>query len=597
MLDFKKNRLDYGKLLNPPEGFTMERAVATTYSLDLSTFLAIPVALFYNKNLDGKISEDRMDIFDAIQKTSDCITVYCQMGKIKPASINRLFSFLEDSIIEIMPGEAFKSFHPKLWIVRYKNQQREILYRIIVLSRNLTFDRSWDIAFCTEGFVSKKKITRANPIADLLVNLTQSGDFKDSVSFINDLRKTDFKISWPFDDYYFHPMGFENYTNPLQKQKWVDLIIVSPFLDKDTLKTFKANTSGNRYLFSRKEELDKIHLDELNGYTTYSFSQNIIDGEDHENVQEEADDEPLKQNLHAKIYIGTDNEGLTKWYVGSANCSQPAMLLNHEFLIGLSSTDNIVSVANMHEVLLAKDKDYKVFELYNRTTIEPIKSDEYDFRRALFQLLNYIAAPGNVNASCTLTQTEKTKYDIVINLKRNSILQSENLEMAFAPYGFKGDMQIINKEADYWFEGINIHHLSPFITWRIRNMANDQSKEFVTRISISLPPERRQEIFKSIIQDKQRFIQLIQFMLGANDSTELFRNSMEKPKAENYDGTTWFTDINMYEEMLLAASRNPDKLKEIGKLVDHLKIIGAEELIPIDFHDVWEIFKLFQYHE
>lgn len=68
MLDYKKNRLDYGRLLNPPEGFRLERAVATTYSLDLVTLLSIPVALYYQKNLDGKITEDRMDIFDAIQK-------------------------------------------------------------------------------------------------------------------------------------------------------------------------------------------------------------------------------------------------------------------------------------------------------------------------------------------------------------------------------------------------------------------------------------------------------------------------------------------------------------------------------------------------
>lgn len=599
MLDFKKNRLDYGKLLNPPEGFRMERAVATTYSLDLTAFLSIPVALFYNKNMDGKISENRMDIFDAIQKTSETITIYCQRGKIKqPENINRLFSFLEDSVVEILPDEAFKSFHPKLWIVRYKNQQKEILYRVIVLSRNLTFDRSWDVAFCTEGFVSKSINKKATALSDLVTHLIQFGDFNNSVSFINDLRKTDFQISKPFNEYGFHPMGFDIYKNPLHNQKWQDLIIVSPFLHKDTLKTLKANTSGNRYLFSRKEELDKIHLDDLKAFTSYSFSQNIIDGEDFENVQEEADDEPLKQNLHAKIYIGTNEQGQTKWYLGSANCSQPAMSANHEFLIGLNSADNLVSVANMLDVLLSKDKEYMVFEEYNRTAKEPVKSDEYDFRKDIFQLLYYITSPGNVTANCTLNQTEKTKYDIAINVKSNTIFQSDKLEFSFAPYGFKGDLQIINSDVGFLFEGIAIHNLSPFITWRIKNLTNDQTKEFITRIAITLPDDRRQEIFKSIIQDKDRFIQLIQFMLGANDSIDLFSNTKKKKsKAENADGTIWLTDINIYEEMLLAASRNPNKLKEIGKLVERLKTIGAEELIPTEFHDVWEIFKLFQPHE
>ncbi len=599
MLDFKKNRLDYGKLLNPPEGFIMERAVATTYSLDLTAFLSIPVALFYNKNMDGKISENRMDIFDAIQKTSDTITIYCQRGKIKqPKNINRLFSFLEDSVIEIMPDDAFKSFHPKLWIVRYKNQQKEILYRVIILSRNITFDRSWDIAFSTEGFVSKTINKKATALSDMVTHLTQFGDFNNSEPFITDLRKTDFQISKPFIEYDFHPMGFADYNNPLQSQKWQDLIIVSPFLHKDTLKTLKENTVGSRYLFSRKEELDKIHLDELKDFTSYSFSQNIIDGEDFDNVQEEADDETLKQNLHAKIYIGTDDKGQTKWYLGSANCSQPAMLANNEFLIGLNSVDNLVSVRNLLDVLLTKDKEYKVFEEYSRITKEPVLSDEYDFRKDIYQLLQYIASPGNFTATCSVNPTEKSKYDIAINIKTNTILQSDKLEFSFAPYGFKGDLQVINSNVDYLFEGIAIHNLSPFLTLRIKSIANEQNKEFITRIAISLPDERRQEIFKSIIQDKERFIQLIQFMLGANEGTDLFSNiQKKKSKAENADGTIWLTDVNMYEEMLLAASRNPDKLKEIGSLVERLKTIGAEELIPTEFHDVWEIFKLFQPHE
>jgi len=66
MLDFKKNRLDYGTLLMPPEGYELTHAVATTYSLDLYTLLAIPVALFYSKVLDGSFGENRFDVLESI---------------------------------------------------------------------------------------------------------------------------------------------------------------------------------------------------------------------------------------------------------------------------------------------------------------------------------------------------------------------------------------------------------------------------------------------------------------------------------------------------------------------------------------------------
>jgi hypothetical protein len=35
MLDVKRNRLNYGELISPPEGFELTKAIGTTYTLDL----------------------------------------------------------------------------------------------------------------------------------------------------------------------------------------------------------------------------------------------------------------------------------------------------------------------------------------------------------------------------------------------------------------------------------------------------------------------------------------------------------------------------------------------------------------------------------
>lgn len=43
VLDFRQDRLDYGRLLIPPEDHRLDRAIAVTYSLDLNTLLSIPV--------------------------------------------------------------------------------------------------------------------------------------------------------------------------------------------------------------------------------------------------------------------------------------------------------------------------------------------------------------------------------------------------------------------------------------------------------------------------------------------------------------------------------------------------------------------------
>ena len=599
MLDYKTDRLDYGRQLNPPPGFVMERAVATTYSLDLSAFLSIPVALFYKKNLDGKLSEDRMDIFDAIQKTSDTITIYCQKGKIKvPESANRIVSFIEDSVAEVLPADAHTAFHPKIWIIRYKNGEGDVLYRLIVLSRNLTFDRSWDVAFSMEGFVATNQNAKSQPLVDFVKHLTTYHDFNGSEVFIEDLGRVNFEIDEPFTDFLFHPIGFNDYQNPLNKETWEDLVIVSPFLDRSAIEKISRTTSGRKFLLSRKEELDKIHWDALRGFNkVYAFSNLIVEGEQYANVQEEADDIPMQQNIHAKLFIGHSSEETTKWFLGSANCSSPAMHRNQEFLIELVDAGKVSSVDQVLEIFLRKEQDLAFFSEYYRKEEEPTDSDEYDFRQAIYNLLSFLEKPANFEVTCTPGEETSNKYDIGVLLHPHDVFNQRDLEFYIAPYGWKGDLAPVRTRDMIMFKGIAIHHLSPFFIWKVVYPAKNQEKEFITRLQINLPAQRKEAIFKSIIQDKERFIQFIQFLLGANDDNLFFHGDQQKPVNKQTDKGWLNMSAHMYEEMLIAAARNPDKLRDVERLIQRLKTHKAENVIPDDFNMIWDVFKQMLPHD
>lgn len=599
MLDYKTDRLDYGRQLNPPPGFVMERAVATTYSLDLSAFLSIPVALFYKRNLDGKLSEDRMDIFDAIQKTSDTITIYCQKGKIKvPESANRIVSFIEDSVAEVLPADAHTAFHPKIWIIRYKNGEGDVLYRLIVLSRNLTFDRSWDVAFSMEGFVATNQNAKSQPLVDFVKHLTTYHDFNGSEVFIEDLGRVNFEIDEPFTDFLFHPIGFNDYQNPLNKETWEDLVIVSPFLDRSAIEKISRTTSGRKFLLSRKEELDKIHWDALRGFNkVYAFSNLIVEGEQYANVQEEADDIPMQQNIHAKLFIGHSSEETTKWFLGSANCSSPAMHRNQEFLIELVDAGKVSSVDQVLEIFLRKEQDLAFFSEYYRKEEEPTDSDEYDFRQAIYNLLSFLEKPANFEVTCTPGEETSNKYDIGVLLHPHDVFNQRDLEFYIAPYGWKGDLAPVRTRDMIMFKGIAIHHLSPFFIWKVVYPAKNQEKEFITRLQINLPAQRKEAIFKSIIQDKERFIQFIQFLLGANDDNLFFHGDQQKPVNKQTDKGWLNMSAHMYEEMLIAAARNPDKLRDVERLIQRLKTHKAENVIPDDFNMIWDVFKQMLPHD
>lgn len=597
MLNIKKNRLDYGLILNPPQGFELERAVATTYSLHLTALLSVPVALFFNKRMDGKASEDRIDIFDAIQKTSDAITVFCQKGKVTgPKNINKLFSFLEESVVEVLPQNAHQSFHPKIWVIRFKDQNSTLLYRVVVLSRNLTLDRSWDIAFYTEGLVGKKNVSANTPVADYVKYLSQLKDFENAEQFIKDLKRANFVSTPMFENLNFYPMGFGNYKNPLKEQQWKELLIVSPFLDKATLLHFASKSCGKKYLFSRKEELDKIDLAVLSNYETFMFSQHIVEGEYFEELQEEVEDERMLQNLHAKIYIGKEPNGNIKWYLGSANCSDAAMQRNEEFVVSMSSKSGVASVKSTLDTLTNFDGKLKIFEPYERTAEEKATSDEFDFRMSAHALLSFLLNQENIKISCVPESEETGKFSLHIQFQKMNFLQ-DDLLFEFKPYSWNRDLVKL-EDTTYTFDGIAVQNLSPFFVFKISDLKTDSGKEFLVKIDFVMPQNRKKEIFKSIIQDKDRFIQLLQFMLGVDSDSDFFKAITSKAKSNSdADYKNFFYSKNMYEEMLLAASRNKHKLKEIERLIAKMKEMDASDLIPEEFDSLWGIFKQFAENE
>ena len=591
MLNYKKDRLDYGRQLNAPPRYKLDMAVATTYSLDLFALLSIPVALFYARDMDAEVKESRMDILNAIQRTGDSVKVYCQRGRIiKPKTINKLIASVEDCIYEVLPGEERMSFHPKIWVIRYVGPGQKVLYRVIILSRNLSLDRSYDMAFFLEGHKTREKQEKNKPLVDYLKHLTSLSDFRNSGQFIRDFAKTDFHVEAPFQDFSFHPMGFRKYENPLKDISFDELLIVSPFVDESTLKYFAGKVKGRKYLFSRKEELDKISAEILDKYESYAFSSRVVEGEEDPELQEEGGEEILPQHLHAKLFIGANGKKNTQWYLGSANCTNPALQRNEEFLIRLNTDQKKAGIMAIKETLLSKTDDLEIFEPYYRESREAITDKEFDFRPLMYKLLNFLNDPANITAVCEPSKDEK--YTIRLTLKKSNLFKRKDLKVWLAPYSWKGDLMAVEEEDIYSFEGISLINLSPFVVWRLVHAPTGEEKEFMIKTNIALPEGRKQAIFRSIIENQEKFFQFIQFLLGENPHHLEF-TAEEKKIQPAYRGTknNRKQEAPLLEELMLAASREPEKLKEIDAIVKMLKTKESENLIPEDFNQFWQVFQ------
>ena len=61
-----KDRVNYGDALIPPIGFFLERAVGTTYSLDLETLTAISIALGLAEDTDSELINNPIGMLNAL---------------------------------------------------------------------------------------------------------------------------------------------------------------------------------------------------------------------------------------------------------------------------------------------------------------------------------------------------------------------------------------------------------------------------------------------------------------------------------------------------------------------------------------------------
>ena len=612
MLGYKSDRLDYGQLLMPPQGYILDRAVATTFSLDLDTLLSIPVALHFSQSLDGKLTGERFQVLEAIKRASESIQIYCQAGKIKiPKALNALYAYLEPIVTELLPSGPFESFHPKVWILRYVGENQTLVYRVLVLTRNLTFDRSWDLAASFEGKVANEGTNNSNEgLLSLLEHLHSVKPVKGYETICSELEKVIFDQVDKFEGQpKFILSGVGGMEHPLKSITSHRSLVISPFLHEETLKRIRASTAENCWLFGRHEELQEIPKQTLDSFGTqqiYQISRLVVDGElvtstgsrgSEAEIDEEDSNEIEEQNLHAKLFVLENKNGRVIWHLGSANATEAGMTRNTEFGVELHGKAVDVGIESLLKQLLGEapqNKPLGVFEEYVASEADEADKTheaETQLRRFEYSVLKaLVEAVGMVEAA-----TEKDKYDYTIKIK--NIPTSDDFDLYLRPFNTKADWKSLERGAtEVMFGNVPEHELSAFIEVQIYQGSSVQ-RQFLRKIEVvGMPDSRMAKIFRRIVENKTAFLRYIQFLLQDEVSKYDLLGGIERgiAKGDRQSLELWAQDSEMYEHLLVAASRNPRKLRDIDSLIAQIKNDPeADQLIPDKFIEFWHTFAEF----
>jgi len=497
-------------------------------------------------------------------------------------------------IIQIALKKAqygYPSFHPKFWLLRFKSET-EVRYRVIILSRNLTFDRSWDVSVVLEGRLVNEQQEKTKPLIDFLeyLAINVSGgkglpkgqrkmirDMKSELKYVEFL--TENKM---FTDFEFLPVGIKSedknqYTmnqTRLFSETFHELFVISPFLSKEVIKDFnKPNISMKeqfRTLITRKNELCKMKPEDYSNFAVYSMKDEIVDGEESISGNENETD-IRQQDIHAKVYIWRKyNE--VEMYLGSLNASTNALKNNVEFMIRLTgrSYDHIDRIIK-HELIESEDSP---FELLTNIPQEPDGTDESSLLQAKLKKLIRSGISGKVI---------KASDDFSIVIQVQKICDSEGVSISpimkdtFLPLGM-----------DVRFENLKLLEVSSFFRIRVKGVTSQIEK--ILKIEMEDMPEGRESaVFSKILETKKSFIQYISFLLGDDYLLSMLENmdldkNIKKPNQKTGD----FKMPALYEKMLKTVCEYPERLGEIEYVMNLLK---NKNVIPDGFEETYQVFK------
>ena len=592
MLNPKADCLDYGKLLRPPDGYVLDQAVATTYSADLQTLISIPVALVYAQTLEGDLSEVRIELLEAIKEFSNKVRVYHQKGQLHVPKANWLYAFMEDALVPILPENAFTSFHPKVWLIRYRAKNEDAIphFRLIVLSRNLTFDRSWDVACSLDGKPQSKELNDNQPLLKFFGWLDKQHPIPNAKTLLNELARVKFDAPEKFGKLLFHPIGIPGFEkNPVEQQKSDNALIISRFLHPKALQTIRNNTAKEMHLLSEKVDLLTIPISVREQFRSYHLNEWIIDGESID-AAEDGNPDQQKQHLHAKLFIFRTMGENSRWFLGSANATEAAFCRNVEFLVELR-TD--AYQARPRKVLGTLVEEYGTGAFVELPPDQEAPCSKAEAQRNEIREFEYNLLKADMEA-CLKPGSQKDTYDLVLRVTAPRFPSVKDFKVTVKPFNIESTPQALasGSSKDLRFSAISESYLSRFLHLTITGR-DLPTRQFLICVPMTgLPRQRLESIFRKVITSPDKFFQYLRFLLAEEVCKEdLIRVSTNKVVSSSEVGAMAF-DAPLYEQLLVAASRAPSKLRAVD---DVIRKLNTEEssVIPADFLELWNSFRPF----
>lgn len=567
--------------LAPPPGLRFDAAVATTFTLDLTATL-LPALAFTGFHL-AEGTSDPIATLESVRNTADLIDVFCQAGAIDvPERAPDLLAFVEPMVHPVRPPQG-GLFHPKLWFVRYVGDSGAPSFRLLVLTRNLTMDSSWDLAVRLDSArLTDEPQSRSAALRDLIGSLaarsTQplAADRVDRIAGLSDQAgRVEWELPEGVDDLDLHLLEPGRDTS-------VDFagarhLIVSPFVDDAGLRHIRGR--GPLQILSRAEELEKLAT-----ATLERLDARVLDDLA---VVQRAEGSRLGGQLHAKMYVVEQSREWSRSHVfiGSANATGAAFAVNTEVLVELRGHKKRLGI----DQFLGGDGTFTGVTQPFQATGELADADEDPTQRELQNAVRRVATMPYAVQVLTAPDRTGGTYDLRLTSERPFSLEE----------GWTATAELLtltdyaanvapNRALDAVVPSVATADITPFVVIRVESPSGSRTSTVVVAELIDAPADRLDVVLARQIDTPEKFLRFLFFLLSLGNPSALAALAASTA-AGGAGGSPFGTGGSGILEMVLGAlATRPAALADLDSLVRRL---GATEQgrasLPEGFDEFW----------
>lgn len=567
--------------LRPEPGYTLDAAVGTSFTMDLEALILVPLA-FALFDTDGE-SKDLTALLAAIQQYAGRMAVYCDPAGVRVRDAEQKLAALLEDVLLPVPAPRGGSFHPKLWFLRFRDSEGSRLHRILVLSRNLTFDTSWDLITRLDQAEEGAPIGR--DAAGILRGLSDLRESAVAIDLARSISPTRFAIPAPFESGALHATGLRATgppSDPTSPWHGQFNLVISPFLKKSRLAQLGGAGGSRRAVISRPDELDRLGASALQ-----PWQQRLI-------LRSGANPEPSPSQagqltgLHAKLLLAEAGD-TTTWFVGSANATVAAVESNVEAFLELHGPTRKVGRAALLKEGGDKQALRDMLEEYPVQSDEPVEQTPEELEQERIDLL--AREISRLPAELRVRAVDGGRFRASLSVPWQQIVlePKDRVECRLVT---RSQWVSPSVSGPTELGPVGKAEVTSLVAVRIRG-AHDTEQRLVLLVRLlGAPADRLDSLLLSLVPDQDALSRLLALMLVAGDVA----GQMHSPPSSFLTGRGPSTSaagmtFPLYESMVRAVARDPEALGSMGVVMERFRSSeDGRERIPEGLNELWDAF-------